>query len=346
MDQEIPWQTVKGIKRKKRSPIADPTSREIPLENRFQVQTDTRNEVTNTGTEDPKVAKPHPIFLYGVTNLPEMRRINDLLDEGQYSIKSMANNNVKLFCQSPDTFRKLARYMRDKNIIHHTYQPKEERSYRVVIKYLHHSADVQELKTEISQQGHALRNIINAKHCVTKDPLNLLFVDLEPSNNNNNNNNKDIYNITRLQNSVIQIEPPRKGKHIVQCMRCQLYGHTKSYCNRPYACVKCGGQHSTASCKKSNTTPATCVLCGGDLPANYNGCAFYQKQNHAKYSNPRPHVAQPPPTDLPPQQSATPKSQNQTYAQALRGNGPIPAFTHAAEPMTLTTFLSEFKVML
>jgi hypothetical protein len=27
---------------------------------------------------------------------------------------------------SPDTFRKLARYIKDKNIIHHTYQPKEE----------------------------------------------------------------------------------------------------------------------------------------------------------------------------------------------------------------------------
>ena len=74
--------------------------------------------------------------------------------------------------------------MKEKNIIHHTYQPKEERSYRVAIKYLHHSVDVQDLKEEISRMGHTVRNINNARHRITKDPLNLFFVDLEPSGNN------------------------------------------------------------------------------------------------------------------------------------------------------------------
>ena len=177
--------------------------------------------------------------------------------------------------------------MRDNSIIHHTYQSKEERSYRVVIKYLLHSVCVPELQEEMSQHGHKVRTIINAKHRVTKDPLNLFFVDLEPSENK-----KDIYKINRLQNSVIQIEPPRKGKHLVQCMRCQLYGHTKFYCNRPYTYVKCGGQHSTDSCKKSKTTPSTCALCGGGHPANYKGCDYYQKQYRAKYNNSRPNVTQ------------------------------------------------------
>ena len=116
-----------------------------------------------------------------------------------------------------------------------------------MIRYLHHSVDIQEVKEEISRLGHTVRNVINARHRITKDPLNLLFVDLEPYGNN-----KDIYKITRLQNSVIQIEPPGQVKHVVQCTRCQLYGHTKSYCSRPYVCVKCSGQHSTASCKKNN----------------------------------------------------------------------------------------------
>jgi hypothetical protein len=198
----------------------------------------------------------------------------------------MANDTIKLTCQSPDTYRKLARHMRDNNIIHHTYQPKEERSYRVVIKYLHHSVNIKELKEEIPQHGHKVRNIINAKQRVTKDPLNLFFVDLEPSENN-----RDIYKINRLQNSVIQIQPSRKGKHLVQCMRCQLYGHTKSYCNRPYVCVKCGGQHSIESCKKSKTTPATCALCGDCHPANYKVCNYYQKQYKAKYNTKRSNVS-------------------------------------------------------
>jgi transcription initiation factor IIF auxiliary subunit len=58
-------------------------------------------------------------------------------------------------------------------------------------------------------------------------------------------------------------------------MRCQQYGHTRSYCNKPYVCVKCGGSHSTQSCKKSKNTPAQCVFCGGAHPANYRGCEYY-----------------------------------------------------------------------
>jgi hypothetical protein len=59
-------------------------------------------------------------------------------------------------------------------------------------------------------------------------------------------------------------------------MRCQQYGHPRSYCNRPYVCVKCGGSHSTNSCKKSKDAPVTCALCGGNHTANYKGCAYYQ----------------------------------------------------------------------
>jgi len=343
MEEEIQWQTVKGTKRKKHRLSVDPTSQAIPLVNRYHVLTDPRNTATNTGPAETTTVKPPPIFIYDVTNLPEMRkRFNEFINEEHYTIKSLANNTIKLLCQNPDTFRKLAKYMKEKNIIHHTYQPKEERSYRIVIRHLHHSVDIQELKEEISNLGHTVRNIINARHRITKDPLNLFFVDLEPSGNN-----KDIYKITRLQNSVIQIEPPRHGKHIVQCTRCQLYGHTKSYCNRPFVCVKCGGQHSTASCKKNNTTPATCALCGGDHPANYKGCNFYQKQYHAKYSNQRPYTTNSPSMDLPPQPQAIPRSQHKTYAQALRGaeSTLTPPFPNVDEPMSLPTFLSEFKAM-
>jgi len=59
--------------------------------------------------------KPPPIFIYGVANLPEMRkRINEFINEEHYTIKSLTNNTIKLFCQNPDTFRKLAKYMRGK----------------------------------------------------------------------------------------------------------------------------------------------------------------------------------------------------------------------------------------
>ena len=58
-------------------------------------------------------------------------------------------------------------------------------------------------------------------------------------------------------------------------MRCQQYGHTKSYCNKTFTCVKCGVSHNSKECKKSKETPAKCTLCRGNHPATYKGCEHY-----------------------------------------------------------------------
>jgi hypothetical protein len=79
------------------------------------------------------------------------------------------------------------------------------------------------------------------------------FVDLEPKGNN-----KTIYNLHFICNTIITIEAPRKKNIIAQCNRFQNYGHTKTYCTRPFMCVKCGGEHNTTVCRKKPNTPAKC----------------------------------------------------------------------------------------
>jgi hypothetical protein len=51
----------------------------------------------------------------------------------------------------------------------------------------------------------------------------------------------------------MQIELPRREKEqydTVQCMRCQQYGHTKYYCNKPFICVKCCGSVIVKNARK------------------------------------------------------------------------------------------------
>jgi len=87
----------------------------------------------------------------------------------------------------------------------------------VVIKHLHYTTDLDDIKNEIRILGHEVRNIINVKHRQTKEPLNTFFIDLEPAKNN-----KDIYAVKAIQNKIIHIEFPRSPKpHIPQCVRCQ-----------------------------------------------------------------------------------------------------------------------------
>ena len=69
------------------------------------------------------------------------------------------------------------------------------------------------------------------------------------------------------------MEPPRHKKDIPQCIRCQQYGHTKNYCNRNPACVKCPKNHLTIQCPSTGTIEEVrCYNCNGKHPASYKGC--------------------------------------------------------------------------
>jgi hypothetical protein len=103
--------------------------------------------LTNETNEDsidgnPSSTKTHkspPILVRGVINCGEMiKRIRDVAEDEQYCTKCLANNIIKRNCVTPETYRKLVTYFKDNNIFCHTYQLKEERAYRIVIKYLCH----------------------------------------------------------------------------------------------------------------------------------------------------------------------------------------------------------------
>ena len=82
-----------------------------------------------------------------------------------------------------------------------------------------------------------------------------------------------MYDIEKLLNTIVKVEPPRHKKEIPQCIRCQQYGHTKNYCNRTLACVKCAKNHLTTHCPSTGKIEEVkCYNCNGNHPASYKGC--------------------------------------------------------------------------
>ena len=99
-------------------------------------------------------------------------------------------------------------------------------------------------------------------------PLPLFFIELE-----SNENNKNIYKINKLLNIIITFEPPKTKRDIQQCIRCQAYGHTKNYCFRNPACVKCADTHLTSNCPTSGKIDEVkCYNCNRNHLASYKGC--------------------------------------------------------------------------
>ena len=88
----------------------------------------------------------------------------NIVSDEQYIAKCRADNTVKINCHNSTAYRALIKHMRDFNIIHHTYQPTEEKAYRIVLKYVHHTDDI---AAEIEAKGHRIRHIINGRHWKT-----------------------------------------------------------------------------------------------------------------------------------------------------------------------------------
>jgi len=57
-----------------------------------------------------------------------IKRIRAIAKDEQYCTKSLANKVIKINCMTPETYRKLVKYLKENNIFYHTYQLKEERA--------------------------------------------------------------------------------------------------------------------------------------------------------------------------------------------------------------------------
>lgn len=96
--------------------------------------------------------------------------------------------------------------------------------------------------------------------------------------------------------------------------------------NRPYVCVKCGGMHSTSSCKKNRDASAKYAFYVGPYPANYRSCYFYHRlidkpnntNNRLNIQNNTNDLRNTPKNNR--MQATTPVRSNISYATALRGN--------------------------
>jgi 3-methyladenine DNA glycosylase AlkC len=100
-----------------------------------------------------------------------IKRIQQIAEQEQYVPKSLANNVVKINCETPETYKKMVREFEAQQNYHHTYQLKDERAFRIVIRYLHHSTNIEHIKQELAELGQRVRNI-NILHKSTKESLN------------------------------------------------------------------------------------------------------------------------------------------------------------------------------
>lgn len=252
--------------------------------NRFvALATDKNNVDINIGNTQLSSPKPPPIFFPVVEDIGKMvSSLCKFVKSSEFHYKSLRDGQVRLSMKTAESYRTIIKYLDECKIKYHTFQMKSERAFRAVIKNLHHTTSVSDIKAMLLSLGHQVRSVRNIVSRTTKKPLPMFHVDLDPSDNN-----KEIFNIRSFGPAIIQVEPPKKIDEMPQCFRCQDYGHTKTYCRREFRCVKCSLNHPTKDCRKSEETPPTCVHCKSNHTANYKGCSIYKTLMSKRYNTNR-----------------------------------------------------------
>ncbi|KAL4155972.1 hypothetical protein QTP88_000007 [Uroleucon formosanum] len=258
---------------------------------------------------------------------------------------------VQIFQTSnPEAYRTLVHYLRNEKAEFHTFQLKEDKPMRIVIRNLHPSTSTEMIKNELEHRLYEVRQVTQV---ISKIPLPLFFVDLEPTDHS-----KEIFKLESILHTKIKIEEPHKPKIISQCQNCQAYGHTKAYCGYSPRCVRCGDDHSSSACPNSRQDPMRCAFCTGNHPANYRGCTVYKNLQQRKKTNLNNHKLHVNTSyksnnvqDSHPRNTTScnpPSGHSQTYAQATQGQhlqSDIPPPTPDINSL-MSSFVSKLKTLI
>lgn len=208
------WQTIPKKRNVCKSPIGNAAKKPHIADNEPSTSKANRyaelsNDDDNQCKEIPagvETSKPPPLFVPDVNDVLDMLdNLSKIIPRNQMRYKSLRNNEVKLMIDNVESYRKLTKHLEKSKISFHTYQIRSERSYRVVLKGIHYSVPVEDIKADLLLLGYGVRNVYNIKTRINKQPLSMFYVDLDPKPES-----KNIYEVNRLGNAVVSVEPPQK----------------------------------------------------------------------------------------------------------------------------------------
>lgn len=269
--RETEWVRQKSRKKRKLNTTLSPPSQGGSLE----------ESQAGTKTVKPKekrIPQPPPII---VENIRNYQQFYDLLltrlSGDSFIVKMMSGETVKINAKDEDSYRAVRNLLSENNCLWHSYENKQDRPIRVMVKNLHSSCLPDRIVEDLNAKGYKIQEVVNKLSWRTKEPLNMFMLSFQKDEDINH-----IYGIKAILGCKVDVQPLKTSKLIPQCKRCQAYGHTQKYCSKEPRCVKCTGKHLTKDCTKTIATKPKCVHCGEPHPANYRGCIVAKELQQLK----------------------------------------------------------------
>ncbi len=274
--------------KRKGSPQATPAvkrvqNQELPLKtkNKFAPLKDVIAE-NDEKEEAVVIEKPPPIYLREKSSGALVDLLKKCIGANFFIVpmRRGAIEETKIQINDVPSYRKIIEELDTQAKNYYTYQLKSAKGLSVVIKGIESSCDPNDIKEDLENQGFKIKNIFNIFN-KDKIPQPMFKVELMPSDRKlKKSEEHPIYKVRSILHRRVIVEEPLKRKSVVQCFKCQEFGHTKSYCKLQDVCVICGKFHETKLCpldKKEIDCEKNrhCNNCQGNHTANYKGCPVY-----------------------------------------------------------------------
>lgn len=260
----------------------------VPVSNKYQaleneeemdVQASQTNKQTLHSTEKDKTrtTKPPPIVLhYKINSLSDfVQKLKKQITKG-FHIKN-TKNNTNIFINDTDEYRRYLKVLEAEEVNFHSYTEKGNKTHTFVLKGIDGSITTEEIKENIETNYtikvvniYKMRNTTRDSYMVITD--NTIFLRYLNAN------------VKYVCHTKISWERHTNRNTILQCRRCQRWGHSTSNCRSKPICTKCGKEHWTKDCQLVNKNDEstheniTCANCKGNHLAFSRNCPVYQSR--------------------------------------------------------------------
>lgn len=108
-----------------------------------------------------KSIKPPPIFIPDVSNIKALSKdISRILGEDvKVTFKPNPNNIICVLTPDKEAYLSQKKFLSDNNKRFHTFLPRDERAYGIVVNGLHFSTDPENIKEGFSRHSHNVRDV-------------------------------------------------------------------------------------------------------------------------------------------------------------------------------------------
>ncbi|GFT87319.1 uncharacterized protein TNCV_1447671 [Trichonephila clavipes] len=191
-------------------------------------------------TNTPKTYLPPPIMLKTSEEARETREHMKVITTAFPNIRSkLSGELIKLYTNTSIEYHKLLNLLDQHRYQYHVITPKDERPIKVVIKGLPGNTDINDITSDLIDQGFTETKVSQLIGRITKQKLPVFMITLP-----RNIQNAKIFQLKTLGYPSIRIEG-YEGTGVTQCYKCNRFNHTSDNCRMNPRCLKCGEAHQT-----------------------------------------------------------------------------------------------------